>query len=85
MEFASEMVVKSSLKGLAICEVPTSLKPDGRSRAPHLKTWRDGWRHLKFLLMYSPKWLFFYPGLLLILSRRGLGGGLVARADPDWP
>jgi hypothetical protein len=65
MEFASEMVVKSSLKRLRITEVPTTLKPDGRSRAPHLKTWRDGWRHLKFLLMYSPKWLFFFPGFLL--------------------
>jgi glycosyltransferase involved in cell wall biosynthesis len=65
MEFASEMVVRSSLQGLNITEVPTTLKPDGRSRAPHLKTWRDGWRHLKFLLMYSPKWLFFYPGFLL--------------------
>jgi glycosyltransferase involved in cell wall biosynthesis len=65
MEFASEMVVRSALQGLNIGEVPTTLKPDGRSRAPHLKTWRDGWRHLKFLLMYSPKWLFFYPGFLL--------------------
>ena len=67
MEFASEMVVKSYLHRLTICEVPTTLKPDGRSRRPHLKTWRDGWRHLKFLLMYSPKWLFFYPGLLCVL------------------
>jgi glycosyltransferase involved in cell wall biosynthesis len=65
MEFASEMVVKASLKRLHITEAATTLKPDGRSRAPHLKTWRDGWRHLKFLLMYSPKWLFFYPGFLL--------------------
>ena len=65
MEFASEMVVRSALQRLDIGEVPTTLKPDGRSRAPHLKTWRDGWRHLKFLLMYSPKWLFFYPGFLL--------------------
>jgi glycosyltransferase involved in cell wall biosynthesis len=65
MEFASEMVVRSALQGLNVAEVPTTLKPDGRSRAPHLKTWRDGWRHLKFLLMYSPKWLFFYPGFLL--------------------
>jgi glycosyltransferase involved in cell wall biosynthesis len=66
MEFASEMVVCSSLAGLTIAEVPTTLKPDGRSRAPHLKTWRDGWRHLKFLLMYSPRWLFFIPGASLI-------------------
>jgi hypothetical protein len=65
MEFASEMVVKSALAGLAIEEVPTTLKPDGRSRPPHLKTWRDGWRHLKFLLMHNPRWLFFVPGLTL--------------------
>lgn len=63
MEFASEMVVKSGLQHLRIVEVPTTLKPDGRSRAPHLKTWRDGWRHLKFLLIYSPKWLYFIPGV----------------------
>ena len=65
MEFASEMVVRAALSGLAIEEVPTTLKPDGRSRAPHLKTWRDGWRHLKFLLMYNPRWLFFIPGAML--------------------
>lgn len=65
MEFASEMVVRAALERYRIEEVPTTLKPDGRSRAPHLKTWRDGWRHLKFLLMYSPKWLFFFPGGLL--------------------
>jgi hypothetical protein len=67
MEFASEMVVRSALCGLRIIEVPTTLKPDGRSRAPHLKTWRDGWRHLKFLLMYSPRWLYMIPGAGLIL------------------
>jgi hypothetical protein len=65
MEFASEMVVKASLQGLSIGEVPTTLQPDGRTRAPHLRTWRDGWRHLRFLLMYSPRWLFFYPGIAL--------------------
>lgn len=65
MEYASEMVVKSTLNGLNITEVPTILSPDGRSRPPHLKSWSDGWRHLKFLLVYSPKWLFFYPGLFL--------------------
>lgn len=65
MEFASEMVVRAALSGLAIEEVPTTLKPDGRSRPPHLKTWRDGWRHLKFLLMYNPRWLFFIPGAAL--------------------
>ena len=67
MEFASEMVVKSSLYGLRIEETPTTLKPDGRTRAPHLKTWRDGWRHLRFLLQHSPKWLFMYPGAVLLL------------------
>lgn len=66
MEFASEMVVRAAVEGYRLDEVPTTLKPDGRTRAPHLKTWRDGWRHLKFLLMYSPKWLFFFPGALLI-------------------
>jgi len=68
MEFASEMVVKSALTGLRIAEVPTTLAPDGRSRAPHLRTWRDGWRHLRFLLLYSPRWLFFYPGLALSIA-----------------
>ncbi len=65
MEFASEMVVRCSLAGLRIEEVPTTLKPDGRSRPPHLRSWRDGWRHLKFLLMYNPRWLFFIPGSVL--------------------
>ena len=68
MEFASEMVVKSSLAGLRIAEVPTTLSPDGRSRPPHLRTWRDGWRHLRFLLLFSPRWLFFYPGVLTFLT-----------------
>jgi hypothetical protein len=66
MEFASEMVVKASLMGLTMSEVPTTLSPDGRSRPPHLRTWRDGWRHLRFLLLYSPRWLFLNPGLLLM-------------------
>jgi hypothetical protein len=66
MEFASEMVVRSSLAKLTMVEVPTTLKPDGRSRPPHLRTWRDGWRHLKFLLAFSPRWLFLYPSLLLL-------------------
>jgi len=65
MEFASEMVVKASMRGLNVTEVPTVLRPDGRTRPPHLRTWSDGWRHLKFLLLYSPKWLFFYPGIAL--------------------
>ena len=63
MEFASEMVVKATLFGMRIAEVPTTLSPDRRSRPPHLRSWRDGWRHLRFLLMYSPRWLFLYPGL----------------------
>ena len=63
MEFASEMVVKSSLAGYRLTEVPTTLSPDGRSRPPHLRSWRDGWRHLRFLLLYSPRWLFLYPGV----------------------
>jgi len=67
MEFASEMVVKASLFGLKITEVPTILYPDGRSRPPHLRTWSDGWRHLRFLLLYSPRWLFYYPGILLMM------------------
>lgn len=67
MEFASEMVVKATLLGMRIAEVPTTLSPDGRSRPPHLRTWRDGWRHLRFLLLYSPRWLFLYPGILLML------------------
>ena len=72
MEFASEMVVKASLFGLRIEETPTTLKPDGRSRPPHLKTWRDGWRHLRFLLIHSPRWLFITPGVSLIVL--GLAG-----------
>jgi glycosyltransferase involved in cell wall biosynthesis len=66
MEFASEMVVKATLAGWPIAEVPTVLSPAGRSRAPHLRSWRDGWRHLRFLLMMSPRWLMLYPGALLI-------------------
>ncbi len=65
MEFASEMVIKATLKGLRIAEVPITLHKDGRSRPPHLKPWRDGWRHLRFMLIYSPRWLFLIPGLLL--------------------
>jgi len=67
MEFASEMVVKATLAKLKTTEVPITLQPDGRSRPPHLRSWRDGWRHLRFLLMYSPRWLFLLPGVLLIV------------------
>lgn len=67
MEFASEMVVKTKLNNLSIAEVPTKLHKDGRTRAPHLKTWSDGWRHLRFLMLYAPNWLFLYPGILLAI------------------
>lgn len=77
MEFASEMVVKATLFGMRIAEVPTTLAPDGRSRPPHLRSWRDGWRHLRFLLMYSPRWLFLYPGLVLIIGGLLLGLALL--------
>jgi glycosyltransferase involved in cell wall biosynthesis len=78
MEFASEMVIKSTLLKLRITEVPTTLDPDGRSRPPHLRPWRDGWRHLRFMLLYSPKWLFFWPGIVLMFI------GLVGMAIL-WP
>ena len=80
MEFASEMVVRASLAPLDIREVPTTLKPDGRSRAPHLRTWRDGWRHLRFLLLCSPSWLFVYPGLVVALA--GIVGVLLLLGGP---
>jgi glycosyltransferase involved in cell wall biosynthesis len=67
MEYASEMVVQATLHEYRIAEVPTTLKKDGRSRPPHLRSWRDGWRHLKFLLMYSPNWLFLYPGVVAVV------------------
>ena len=67
MEFASEMVVKATIRKLRIAEVPTTLSPDGRSRPPHLRSWRDGWRHLRFLLLFSPRWLFLYPGAALFV------------------
>ena len=67
MEFASEMVVKAAVQDLRITEIPVTLGPDKRGRPPHLRTWRDGWRHLRFLLLYSPRWLFLYPGAALML------------------
>ena len=67
MEFASEMVIRATLLGMRITEVPTTLDPDGRSRPPHLRPWRDGWRHLRFMLLFSPRWLFLIPGLVLML------------------
>jgi glycosyltransferase involved in cell wall biosynthesis len=75
MEFASEMVAKGALRGLSIEEVPTTLRPDGRDRAPHLRTWRDGWRHLRFLLLFCPRWLFLYPCIALLTL--GLAGFLL--------
>lgn len=71
MEFASEMVIKSTLLQMRIDEVPTILYKDGRSRPPHLRSWRDGWRHLRFMLLFSPRWLFLYPGAA---STRGVSG-----------
>jgi len=73
MEFATEMVVKATLLGLRVAEVPTTLSPDGRNRPPHLRTWRDGWRTLRFFMLYSPRWLFLYPGMALMLARFVLG------------
>lgn len=78
MEFASEMVVKATLAGLKITEVPTTLSPDGRSRAPHLRSWPDGWRHLKLLLEFAPHWLFLYPGAVLA----GLGALITVALIP---
>jgi glycosyltransferase involved in cell wall biosynthesis len=73
MEFATEMVVKATLLRLRIAEVPTTLSPDGRNRPPHLRTWRDGWRTLRFFLLYSPRWLFLYPGMAMMLGGCLLG------------
>src|ERR1700736_5483915 len=78
MEFASEMVIKASLKGMRITEVPVVLHPDGRSRPPHLRTWSDGWRHLRFMLLFSPRWLFLYPGIALLTGGFVLSALLVA-------
>ncbi len=75
MEFASEMVIKATLLKMKIAEIPITLYPDGRDRSPHLRSWRDGWRHLRFMLMYSPKWLFLWPGIILCMT----GGYFFAR------
>jgi hypothetical protein len=77
MEFASELVVKASASRLRIEEVPITLHPDGRSRPPHLRTWRDGWRHLRFMLTLSPRFTLFFPGLFLMIT----GGALLARLN----
>jgi hypothetical protein len=73
MEFASEMVVRAALSDYDVRERPTTLSPDGRTRPPHLHTWRDGWRHLRFLVLYSPRWLFVIPGLVLMVIGLALG------------
>ncbi len=80
MEFASEMVIKATLGRMKIAEVPATLSPDGRSRPPHLRPYRDGWRHLRFMLLFSPNWLFLLPGLLLMLA--GLAGASLLMASP---
>ena len=77
MEFASELVVKAALYGQHVTEVPTTLAKDGRSRPPHLHTWRDGWRHLRFLMLFSPRWLFFLPGLVLLIAGLAIGAIVV--------
>jgi glycosyltransferase involved in cell wall biosynthesis len=78
MEFASEMVIKAAVIGMNIVEVPTTLHKDGRSRPPHLRPWRDGWRHLRFMLLFSPNWLFLYPGLSVMAAGLVIGGVLLA-------
>jgi len=80
MEFASEMVVRATLSKLKISQVPITLRPDGRTRAPHLRSWRDGWRHLRFMLLYSPNWLFITPGILLFIV--GFGGFAILLPQP---
>ena len=77
MEFASEMVIKATLMGMRVSEVPTTLSPDGRNRPPHLRPWRDGWRHLRFMLLYSPRWLFIYPGAMLMFAGLVIGAWLL--------
>lgn len=77
MEFASEMIVSAALHGLSMAEVPVTLAPDGRGRRPHLHPWRDGWRHLRFLLLYSPRWLYLYPGLAMIVTGLAIAGLLL--------
>jgi glycosyltransferase involved in cell wall biosynthesis len=85
MEFATEMVIRSTLDGLRIGEIPVTLRRDGRDRPPHLRPWRDGWRHLRFMLLFSPRWLFLFPGLSLLCLGMGLGGRLLAGPLPIGP
>jgi hypothetical protein len=85
MEFASEMVIKATLLGMRIVEVPTTLDPDGRSRPPHLRPWRDAWRHVRFMLLYCPRWLFLYPGAALATAGVIVGAAVLARAVSGRP
>lgn len=85
MEFASEMVIKATLKKMKITEVPVTLSKDGRSRPPHLKPWRDGWRHLRFMLLFSPRWLFLIPGIALFLAGACASISLAAKDIPFGP
>jgi glycosyltransferase involved in cell wall biosynthesis len=85
MEFASEMVIKATLLGLRIVEVPTTLDKDGRSRPPHLRRWRDGWRHLRFMLLYCPRWLFLYPGIALLLTGSAITAAVLLRSMVESP
>jgi hypothetical protein len=80
MEFASEMIVKATLHGLQITEIPITLHKDGRDRPPHLRSWRDGWRHLRFMLLYSPAWLFLIPGAVLLVIGTVVSATLVVGA-----
>ncbi|GAB5560391.1 MAG: glycosyltransferase [Synoicihabitans sp.] len=82
MEFASEMVIKAALSGLKMTEAPVSLRRDGRDRPPHLRPWRDGWRHLRFMLLFSPRWLFLLPGILLTIAG-SVGFGVLLRGPVD--
>lgn len=77
MEYASEMIVRAALLGLKMTEVPVTLSKDGRGRKSHLHPWRDGWRHLRFLLLYSPRWLYLYPGLAMIVTGMVIAGLLL--------
>ncbi len=79
MEFASEMVIKATLRKQKMTEVPVTLSKDGRSRPPHLKPWRDGWRHLRFMLLFSPRWLFLVPGIILFVLGADMSVALAAR------
>lgn len=84
MEFASEMVLKAACLNLRIAELPTTQFPAARHRPPHLRTWRDGWRHLRLMLLHSPRWLFFYPGMALVIAGLGIGAWLLPTPRSLW-